>query len=348
MNLLHGVGDFFSLDLGANSMRLIQLNRGANGSFVLSRYAYVPIDQRITQDSSDLGKRHLGEAILGAVNQAGIKTKNIALGLPSNKTFTSIVETEKMPDKELRKAFSYEIDKYVPMPMDEAKVDYIALGPSPVDPEKVEMLVSSTAKEYAETQLEVIEKVGLNVVAMEPECLAMARALNPVGAINATMIVDMGEHSSDIVVMYQNQPRLVRAVHGGFELFVKTVANTLNVREDQARQFILRFGLAQDKVEGQVFRVLSSVLESYVGELVKSFRFLQTKYPNIKIDNIILSSFAANIPLFPEYIEAKTNIPAMIGNPWQLVQTTESQQQALINVASEFAVAIGLAERSNE
>ena len=348
MNLLHGVGDFFSLDLGTNSMRLIQLNRGANGGFVLSKYAYVPIDQRITQDSSDLGKRHLGEAILGAVNQAGIRTKNIALGLPSNKTFTSIVETEKMPDKELRKAFSYEIDKYVPMPMDEAKVDYIALGPSPVDPEKVEMLVSSTAKEYAETQLEVIEKVGLNVVAMEPECLAMARALNPVGAINATMIVDMGEHSSDIVVMYQNQPRLVRAVHGGFELFVKTVANTLNVREDQARQFILRFGLAQDKVEGQVFRVLSSVLESYVGELVKSFRFLQTKYPNMKIDNIILSSFAANIPLFPEYIEAKTNIPAMIGNPWQLVQTTESQQQALINVASEFAVAIGLAERSNE
>ena len=80
MNLLHGVGDFFSLDLGTNSMRLIQLNRGANGSFVLSKYAYVPIDQRITQDSSDLGKRHPGEAILGAVNQAGIRTKNIALG----------------------------------------------------------------------------------------------------------------------------------------------------------------------------------------------------------------------------------------------------------------------------
>ena len=63
---------------------------------------------------------------------------------------------------------------------------------------------------------------------------------------------------------------------------------------------------------------------------------------------VMLSSFAANIPLLPEYIEAKTNIPTVIGNPWQLVQSTPAQQQALMNVASEFAVAIGLAERSNE
>ncbi len=348
MNLLHGVGDFFSLDIGTNSMRIVQLNRGANGSFVLSKYAYVPVDQKMTQDSSDLGKRRLSEAILGAVNQAGIRTKNIAVGLPANKTFTSIVETEKLPEKELKKTFSYEIDKYVPMPMDEAKVDYVILGDSPVDPEKVEVLVSSTAKDYAETQLEVIEKVGFNVIAMEPECLAMARALNPIGALDARMIVDMGENSSDIVVMYKDQPRLVRNVHGGFGLFVRTVANTLNVPEDQARQFILRFGLEQDKVEGQVFRVLSSVLENYVGEMMKSIRFLQTKYPTLKTGGIILSNFAANIPLLPEYIEAKTDIPTTIGNPWQLVQTSAEQQQALMRVASEFAVAIGLSERSNE
>ena len=217
-----------------------------------------------------------------------------------------------------------------------------------MDPEKVEVLVSSTAKDYAETQLEVIEKVSFNVIAMEPECLAMARALNPIGALDARMIVDMGENSSDIVVMYKDQPRLVRNVHGGFGLFVRTVANTLNVPEDQARQFILRFGLEQDKVEGQVFRVLSSVLENYVGEMMKSIRFLQTKYPTLKTGGIILSNFAANIPLLPEYIEAKTNIPTTIGNPWQLVQTSAEQQQALMRVASEFAVAIGLSERSNE
>ena len=91
---MHGVGDFFSLDIGTNSMRIVQLSGGEAHGWTLNKYAYVPIDPRLTQDTSDIGKKRLGEAILGAVNQAGIKTKNVAVGLPASKTFTSIVETD--------------------------------------------------------------------------------------------------------------------------------------------------------------------------------------------------------------------------------------------------------------
>ncbi|MBR0480056.1 type IV pilus assembly protein PilM [Candidatus Saccharibacteria bacterium] len=348
MNLLHGVGDFFSLDIGTNSMRIVQLFGSQGHGWTLAKYAYIPIDQKLTQDSSDLGKKRLGEAIMGAVNQAGIKTKNVALGLPAGKTFTSIVETETLPEKELKKSFKYEIDKYVPMSMNDAKADYVILGPSPNDPAKTEVLVSSIAKDYAESTMEMIEKTGLNIIAMEPEPLAMARALAIPGAMDATMIVDFGEKSTDLVIYYKGQPRLVRSIPGGFGVLVKSVAGSLNVREDQARQFILKFGLAEDKVEGQVFKVLNSLLDNYASELAKSVRFFQTKYINGNVGGIVLSGFASMIPLFPEYIEAKTKVPTMKGNPWQSVRTTEDQQRALMNVASEFAVVIGLSERSND
>ena len=348
MNLLHGVGDFFSLDIGTNSMRIVQLSGSSQHGWTLQKYAYVPIDQKLTQDSSDLGKKRLGEAILGATNQAGIKTKNIAIGLPATKTFTSVVETETLPEKELRKSFKYELDKYVPMALNDAKADYLILGPSPNDPAKTEVLVSSVAKDYAESTMEMIEKTGLNIIAMEPEPLAMARALAVPGAIDATMIVDFGEKSTDIVVNFKGQPRLVRSVPGGFIVLVRAVATSLNVREDQSRQFILKFGLDQNQVEGQVFKALSSHLDNFASELAKSVRFFQTKYLGGKVGGIVLSGFASMIPLFSEYIEAKTNVPTMKGNPWQLVRTTPEQQKALMNVASEFAVAIGLSERSND
>ena len=83
--------------------------------------------------------------------------------------------------------------------------------------------------------MEIVEGVGFNVIAMEPEALAMARALNPIGVMDARMIVDMGESSTDLVIMYKDQPRLVRSIPGGFGVFVKTVAGALNVKEDQAR-----------------------------------------------------------------------------------------------------------------
>ncbi|MBR2994178.1 type IV pilus assembly protein PilM [Candidatus Saccharibacteria bacterium] len=348
MNLLHGVGDFFSLDIGTNSMRIVQLSGSSQHGWALQRYAYVPINQQLTQDSSDLGKKRLGEAILGAVNQAGIKTKNIALGLPASKTFTAIVETETLPEKELAKSFKYELDKYVPMALSDAKADYTIIGPSPNDPAKTEVLVSSVAKDYAESTMEMIEKTGLNIIAMEPEPLAMARALTTPGAIDATMIVDFGEESTDLVVMYKDQPRLVRSIPGGVDVLIRAIANGLNVRPDQARQFILKFGLDEQQVEGQVFKILNTHLDSYASELAKSVRFFQTKYINGKVGGIVLSSYASMIPLFPEYIEAKTGVPTMKGNPWQLVRTTADQQRALMNVSSEFAVAIGLSERSND
>ena len=348
MNLLHGVGDFFSLDIGTNSMRIVQLSGNSQHGWQLIKYAYVPVDQKLISDSSELGRKRLGEAIMGAVNQAGIKTKNIAVGLPASKTFTSIVETDTMPEKELQKAFRYEIDKYVPMAMSDAKADYVILGPSPNDPAKTEVLVSSIAKEYAESTMETIEKTGLNIIAMEPEPLAMARALSIPGAMDATMIVDLGERSTDLVIVYRNQPRLVRTIPGGFSNFVKTLAGGLDVREDQARQFIMKFGLAEDKVEGQVFKTLSHLLEGYASELTKSVRFFQTKYLNGKVGGIVLSGYASKIPLFPEYIEARTNVPTMKGDPWQLVRTLPDQKQALMPVASEFAVVIGLSERSND
>ena len=348
MNLLHGVGDFFSLDIGTNSMRIVQLSGSTQRGWTLQKYAYVPIDPKLTQDSSDLGRKRLGEAILGAVNQAGIKTKNIAVGLPASKTFTSIVETETLPEKELSKSFKYEMDKYVPMAINDAKADYVVLGPSPNDPAKTEILVSSVAKDYAESTMEMIEKTGLNIIAMEPEPLAMARALATPGAIDANMVVDFGQNSTDIVIVYKGQPRLVRSVPGGFTVLIKAVANNLGVREDQARQFILKFGLDEKQVEGQVFRVLNSHLDTFASELAKSVRFFQTKYINGKVGGIVLSGYSSMIPYFAEYIEAKTTVPTMKGNPWQLVRTTSAQQQALAPVASEFAVVIGLSERSND
>jgi type IV pilus assembly protein PilM len=347
MSLLKGVGDFFALDVGTNSLRIVQLAGDVQHGWSLQRFAYVPVDRAVMQDGSDAGKRRLGEIILGAVQQAGIHTKNVAIGMPAGKTFTAIIEVPNQPLRELSSVVKYQMDQYIPMAVDDAKVDFSVLGPSPNDPTRAEVLLASTAIAYAEERMEDIEALGLNVVAQEPDPIAMARALMPVGVADARLIIDYGEGSTDMVIVYQRAPRLVRTLPGGLGLLVKTVANALNVKEEQARQFILKFGLAQDKLEGQVFKALDGTLESFASELTKSVNFFQMKYPNVTVGGIILSGFAGVVPFLPEYIEAKTGVSTVAGNPWQLVRVTPEQQQALARVAAEFAVAIGLAEREN-
>ncbi len=347
MSLLHGVGEFFALDIGTSALRLIQLSGNSQKGFKLERFAYVPVDPKVTQNTSEIGQRKMGEIILGAIKQSGVKTKNVALGLPAGKTYTAVIEVPNQSEKDLKRTIKYQLDQYVPMAVDEAEIDYTVLGPSPNDPAKAEVLLTSTSMDYAESQMELVERLGLNVIAQEPEPIAMVRALAPVGSMEARIIVDLGEFSTDIVVVYKGAPRLVRSIPGGLSALVNSVATMLNVREDQARRFILKFGLAQDKLDGQVFKALDANLTLFAQELVKSVRFFQNKYVGAPVLNIVLSGFAGVIPLIAEYIEVKTNVQTIQGNPWQMVEVTPDQQQALISVASEFAVAIGLAERSN-
>lgn len=347
MSLLKGVGDFFALDIGTSALRLVQLNGDAQHGFKLMKFAYVPLDPRTSQDTSEAGVRRMGEIVLGAIKQAGVKTKNVAIGLPAGKTFTAVVEVPNQTEKELKKTIKYELDQYIPMAVEDAEVDYAVLGPSPNDPNKAEVLLSSSSMDYTEMRMETLEKIGLNVIAQEPEPIAMTRSLAPVGSQDARIIVDLGETSTDIVVVYKGAPRLVRSISGGLSALVNIVSSTLNVREDQARRFILKFGLAQDKLDGQVFKALDNTLDSFSQELTKSVRFFQNKYVGAPVLGIVLSGFAGVIPFIAEYIEVKTNIQTIQGNPWQLVQVTPEQQQALMSVASEFAVAIGLAERDN-
>jgi type IV pilus assembly protein PilM len=347
MALLKGGGDFFALDIGTNAVRVVQLAPSGNG-WSLQHFGYAPLDEKTAAAAGPENLRRLGDVIMTAIGQSGIKEKNVVIGLPSNKTFTTVIEIPAMPEAELKSTLKYQVDQYIPMAVNEAKVDWALLGTSLHDAKQLEVLIASTANTYAEERLEFVESLGLNVIAAEPDPLAMVRSLLPPGVPDARLIIDMGEQSTDLAITFGDSPRLVRTIPTGVKSLIKAAVQNLNVQEDQARQFILKFGLAPDRLEGQVYRAIESTLENFASELTKSIKFFQTRYPNTPVSGIMLSGFAAVVPQFGNYVASKTGIQAQLANPWQNVRVSQADQQQLANVASEFATVIGLAERRNQ
>lgn len=344
----NGVGDFFALDIGTNAVRVVQLSQSGAGGWNLQHFGYAPVNEQITASASAESQRRLGEIIMTAVGQSGIRTQNVVIGLPSSKTFTTVIELPTMPENELKNTIKYQVDQYIPMPINEAKVDWALLGPSLHDPKQQEVLIASTAVAYAEERLEFVEGLGLNVIAAEPDPLAMVRSLLPEGTPDARLIMDVGEQSTDLAITFGDSPRLVRTIPMGVRSLIKAAVQNLNVQEDQARQFILKFGLAPDRLDGQVYRAIESTLESFAVELTKSIKFFQTRYPNTPVGGILLSGFSAVVPRFGDYVSAKTGIKYSVANPWQKVRVSQGDQQQLMTIASEFATVIGLAQRSNK
>lgn len=241
----------------------------------------------------------------------------------------------------------YQVDQYIPMAIEDAKVDWALLGDSLREQGQYEVLLTSAAISYVEERLEFIEGLGFNVVAEEPDPIAMLRALAPTDGATAKLVLDMGEHSTDLAVIYGDMPRLVRTVPSGLQALVRAAVQNLNVQDDQARQFIIKFGLAPDRLEGQVLRAIDGVLDNFAAELTKSIKFFQTRYPSISVSGILLSGFGAAIPMMDNYIANKTGIPATTADPWQHVSLGQADQQKLAPIASEFATVVGLAQRRN-
>jgi type IV pilus assembly protein PilM len=346
MAILKGVGDFFGLDIGTSAVRVVQLAPSGQGRWSLRHYGYAPIDLKTATADSPEARRHLGEVIMTVVGQSGIKTKNVAVNMPSNKTFITVVDMPVGSQDEQRELIKYQLGEFIPIPVEEAKVDWRVLGQSLHDPSQQEVLIASTAVNYAEERMELVEGLGFEVIAAEPDPLAMIRSTVMPGMKDAQLVVDIKEESINVAIVYGDMPRLVRTIPNGLTTLVHSAVQNLNVQEDQARQFILKFGLTPDKLEGQVVTALASTLEGIVSELSKSVKFFQARYPSLTVGGISLVGYASTIPQLDQYLATKVGIPASSANPWQKVATPNDQQ--LATVAAEFSVAVGLAQRENK
>lgn len=345
MKLFNSVGEFFALDIGTTGVRVAQLSKSAGG-WSLVKYGVAPVDIKVASSDAPEDQKRLGSVITALITQVGIREHNVVVGIPSNKMFATIVELPEMSEEELASTIKYQAEQYVPMSLDEAKIDWAVLGKSVNDSTKNEVLLASVSNKFSESRLDLIEGLGLNVVAIEPDSLALVRSLLPPGQKDAQLIIDVGDFSTDIVMTLEEAPRLIRSLPVGMQTFAKAASQNLNIDDNQANQFIMKFGLYPDRLEGQILKALDATLEQFVVEITKSVKFFQTRYPHSPVASIILSGYALSIPAFGEYLTSKTNIAAQPGNPWRNVSYASSVQEGLQQVAPQFAVAIGLAERT--
>ena len=279
------------------------------------------------------------------LDQAQITTKNVAVGIPSSRVFTVVVDIERLSPSELAKTIQYQADSLIPTPVADSKIDWAVIGDSPKDPNKVEVLLSSVPNEFIESRLDLLESIGLNVVAFEPDNLAMTRAILAPDSTLPQMVIDIGSKSTDMVIAMNGAPRLTRAIPTGSDAIIKAAVQNLNIDENQAQEFVFKFGLSQQKLEGQVHNAIIGTVDVLMSDIDKSIKFFQARYKDVKLDRIIMTGGASALPEFPLYIANKFGINVEIGNAWRNVQFSMDRQNELMALSNHFGVAVGLAER---
>lgn len=343
MSILTGVSDFFGLDIGTSAVRLVEL-RGGGPAKQLVRFGYVPIDIKLSTSDSAPDQQKMAQIIKDLLIQAKVLSKNVVVGIPSQRVFTTLVDIDRLSDSELAKSIGLQADSIIPTPVSESKIDWALIGDSPKDQNKVEVLLTSVPNEYVESRLDMLESIGLNVIAFEPDNIALSRSLLASDATNPQIIIDVGQNSSDIVIVANGAPRLTRSIPTGALAIVKAAVQNLSIDEQQAHQFVYKFGLSKDRLEGQIYNAVITTVDILMAEIDKSLKYFTNRY-QVGVERVIVSGVAAVLPEMPAYVANKTGLNVEIGNSWRNVSVGSAQQADLMALSPYFAVATGLAER---
>ena len=346
MNIpLGGQTDFFGLDIGTTALRAVQL-RGSGPVKVLENYGQLPIEGNITISDAPADRQKVAEKIRQLVNQIGLSTKNLAVNLPSQRVFTAIIDMDKVSDSELAQSIRYQADSFIPTALAESKIDWAILGDSPKDPKKIEVLLSSVPNAFVEARLATLEAAGLNAIAIEPDGMALGRSIVPTDVSLPQMVLDIGNMKTDLVIVMNGAPRLVRSIPTGSAAIVRSAMQHLSIDQTQAEQFVFKFGLGKDKLEGRVYGAIIDTIENLMSEIEKSIKFFNERYTATRIERIIVTGGASTMPELPLYIANKFGISVEIGNAWTNVSFPAERQNELMAMSNHFGVATGLAERT--
>lgn len=345
MSILSGGSDFCGLDIGNTAIRVVHL-QGPGPNKMLVKYGYVPVDSKIIASNAKADQIKIAQVVRELMSQTNITTRNVAVGLPSSKVFTTVVDMDRLSPSELGKSLMYQVGSLIPTPVSESRIDWALLGDSPKDTAKVEVLLSSVPNEYIESRLETLESIGLNVIAFEPDTLALARSMTAPDTIQPTMVLDIGSKTTDIIMTMNGSPRLTRSIPTGIEAIIKSAMQNLNIDEKQAQQFVFKFGLGKDKLEGQIYNAIISTVDLLVSDIDKSIKFFTARYPNTRVDRIIVTGGASTLAEFPLFLANKFGLNVEIGNAWRNIAFPADRENELLSISNHFGVATGLAERT--
>ena len=322
---------------------MVQL-QGSGGNPALVTYGDAALPVGLVTSDSPIDHAKIAEVIKKLVADAKIDTNNVVAGIPSAQSFATVITTPKLSDQELQGAMKLQAEQYIPMAVDQVKMDWHVIGPGKNENEMKVLLVAAPIG-AVNKYLSIIQKAGLELQALEINSLALVRSLLP-AASPAVLVLDIGSLATDITIVHEKAPQLIRSVQVGGEIFVRAVSQDLGLDAEQAEQFTRKFGLTKTKLEGQVLKAVKPTIDILTDEIQKSVKYFGQQYPDVKLEKMVVTGGTAALPEFTTYLANATGLPVELGNPWINVSYPAAMQQKLLSLSLQYAVANGLALRS--
>jgi type IV pilus assembly protein PilM len=301
-----------------------------NGEPQLVQVAREELDGGIVVDGELREIEELAQVLRRFFRTHKLPRQNVRLGISNNRIGVRTFEIAGIDDeKQLANAIKYRAQETLPIPVEEAVLDYRILGER-VDEEGVShrsVLLVVAYRDLIDRYAAACKKAGLRLAGIDLEAFALLRALSPPApaetASSAIVVVSVGHDRTTFAVSDGRVCRFTRVLQWGGRSLDASIAKALDLSPSEAQPVKLALSLSEPSIPAgltseQAEQVRSAVLRAvheFARELVSSLQFYQSQQGSLGIGEIILTGGTAQLPGFAAELSRLLGVRTRVGDP---------------------------------
>lgn len=341
------------LDMGTSAVRGAELLLG-KARPVLTKFGQIEVPPGAMRDGEVADPVAVGQALQQLWSQAGFKGKrNIILGVSNQKVVVRQVDLPWMSEDDLRAALEFQVQEFIPIPVEEAILDFMILDEiqGPEGERMMRVLIVAAQRDMIEQMLGAMEYAKLTPQVIDLSPLALLRSLvSDYGLdqpIAAEAVVDIGHSVTNIVVHEDGKPRFVRILILGGNNFTEALSIGLTVdpmtAEQIKRQLAVPGAMPPPGFE-QATQIIDDRAAAVVDEIRGSLDFYMAQPNAATVGRVILSGGGSRIPGLAEKLGTALGVPIEPCHPLQFVELANlgMPTEALAEAQPLMSVAVGL------
>lgn len=348
--------EIVGLKIGASGVAAARV--ATNGSARLLQVATEPLPGGVVAGGEVRDPDALAIALKSFFKTHGLPTRAVRVGVANNRVGVRTIDVAGVEDpKQLANAVRFRAQEALPIPLNEAVLDFQLLSEAPgEDGSTVRRVLFVVAyRDLIDGYVRACGDAGLRLVGVDLEAFALLRALTPFAGAGdaaplstALVAVSIGSERSTLGVSDGFTCEFTRVIDWGGAELTAAVARELGVEDEEAERIKRSLSLDGDGVpddlsEEQGARARDAMLHALRGfarELVSSLQFYQSQPGSLDLREIVVAGGSSQLGGLAAALEQMTAVTVRVGDP--TVNLGSSKKVKGGDPDASLAVPIGL------
>jgi type IV pilus assembly protein PilM len=252
-----------------------------------------------------------------------------------------------MEEKELRESLRYQIQEYIPIPVEEAELDVHIVDEFTNDGgERMQrLLLVAGHRDMVTAHVDAAITAGLKPIGVDLNPFSVLRSMGDVSSMDQgnQVLVDVGAGITNIVVHEAGVPTFVRILVMGGDSITDALEAGLSCGRDEA-EAAKRAAVVGSTVDVAA-RIVTEQADTFVDEIRSSLDYYQAQTGSSRLSGLVLSGGASLLNGLADRLAAAIRLPVEVGSPFETwhAKGTVYGPEDLKRVGPSLATAVGLA-----